>query len=166
MTIQIERECQVGLEFPVEEIITLVVEEALSYENCPYDIELNVLLTDNAAIQEINREQRGKDEPTDVLSFPMIDYAVPADFSVVEDCVEEYFNPETGELLLGDIVISVDKVIEQAESYGHSQKRELAFLTAHSMLHLFGYDHIKEAERLVMEEKQREILSNLQIGRG
>ncbi len=166
MTIQIERECQVELEFPVEEIITLVVEEALSYENCPYDIELNVLLTDNAAIQEINREQRGKDEPTDVLSFPMVDYAAPADFSVVEDCVEEYFNPETGELLLGDIVISVDKVIEQAESYGHSQKRELAFLTAHSMLHLFGYDHIKEAERLVMEEKQREILSNLRIGRG
>ncbi len=165
MTIQIERECQVELEFPVEEIITLVVEEALSYENCPYDIELNVLLTDNAAIQEINREQRGKDEPTDVLSFPMVEYAVPADFSVVEDCVEEYFNPETGELLLGDIVISVDKV-EQAESYGHSQKRELAFLTAHSMLHLFGYDHIKEAERLVMEEKQREILSNLRIGRG
>ncbi|MCI9539481.1 MAG: rRNA maturation RNase YbeY [Lachnospiraceae bacterium] len=166
MTIQIERECQVELEFPVEEIITLVVEEALSYENCPYDIELNVLLTDNAAIQEINREQRGKDEPTDVLSFPMVEYAAPADFSVVEDCVEEYFNPETGELLLGDIVISVDKVIEQAESYGHSQKRELAFLTAHSMLHLFGYDHIKEAERLVMEEKQREILSNLRIGRG
>lgn len=166
MTIQIERECQVELEFPVEETITLVVEEALSYENCPYDIELNVLLTDNAAIQEINREQRGKDEPTDVLSFPMVEYAAPADFSVVEDCVEEYFNPETGELLLGDIVISVDKVIEQAESYGHSQKRELAFLTAHSMLHLFGYDHIKEAERLVMEEKQREILSNLQIGRG
>ncbi len=166
MTIQIERECQVELEFPVEEIITLVVEEALSYENCPYDIELNVLLTDNAAIQEINREQRGKDEPTDVLSFPMVDYAAPADFSVVEDCVEEYFNPETGELLLGDIVISVDKVIEQAESYGHSQKRELAFLTAHSMLHLFGYDHIKEAERLVMEKKQREILSNLRIGRG
>ncbi len=166
MTIQIERECQVELEFPVEEIITLVVEEALSYENCPYDIELNVLLTDNAAIQEINREQRGKDEPTDVLSFPMVEYAAPADFSVVEDCVEEYFNPETGELLLGDIVISVDKVIEQAESYGHSQKRELAFLTAHSMLHLFGYDHIKEAERIVMEEKQREILSNLRIGRG
>ncbi len=166
MTIQIERECQVELEFPVEEIITVVVEEALSYENCPYDIELNVLLTDNAAIQEINREQRGKDEPTDVLSFPMVEYAAPADFSVVEDCVEEYFNPETGELLLGDIVISVDKVIEQAESYGHSQKRELAFLTAHSMLHLFGYDHIKEAERLVMEEKQREILSNLRIGRG
>lgn len=96
----------------------------------------------------------------------MVDYAAPADFSVVEDCVEEYFNPETGELLLGDIVISVDKVIEQAESYGHSQKRELAFLTAHSMLHLFGYDHIKEAERLVMEKKQREILSNLRIGRG
>lgn len=166
MTIQIERECQIDPTFPVEEIITMVVEETLSYEGCPYDIELNVLLTDNTAICEINKEQRGKDEPTDVLSFPMVEYKKPADFSVVETCVEEYFNPETGELLLGDIVISMDKVIEQAECYGHSQKRELAFLTAHSMLHLFGYDHVKEAERLVMEEKQREILSNLHIGRG
>ena len=72
---------------------------------------------------------------------------------------EDYFNLETGELLLGDIVISVDKVEEQAEKYGHSQARELAFLTAHSMLHLCGYDHMEEDERLVMEKKQEEILS-------
>ena len=72
----------------------------------------------------------------------------------MDDC----FHPETGELLLGDIVISVDKVMEQAEKYGHSQTRELAFLVAHSMLHLFGYDHMEDEERLVMEEKQEEIL--------
>lgn len=163
MTIEIEYEAELSL--PAEEIITSVVGEALCLVQCPYDIELNVLLTDNAAIQEINREQRGIDAPTDVLSFPMIEYGTPADFSLVEECAEEFFDPDTGELLLGDIVISVDKVREQAESYGHSQKRELAFLTAHSMLHLFGYDHMEDRERLIMEEKQREILDRLSIGR-
>ena len=72
--------------------------------------------------------------------------------------MEDYFNPETGELMLGDIVISVDKVEEQAEKYGHSQTRELAFLVAHSMLHLCGYDHMEEEERLLMEARQNEIL--------
>ena len=75
----------------------------------------------------------------------------------------EYFNPETGELMLGDIVISKEKVIAQAEEYGHSTQREYAFLIAHSMLHLFGYDHMEEDERAVMEQKQKEILEQLQI---
>ena len=75
------------------------------------------------------------------------------------------FNPETGELILGDIVISIPKVKEQAEEYGHSQIRELAFLTAHSMLHLFGYDHTLDEDRVIMEEKQRRIMDNLGINR-
>ncbi len=165
MTIEIEYETENRLPVKDREIIEAVVKEALDSENCPYDISLNVLLTDNEAIQEINKEQRGMDMPTDVLSFPMIEYSSPADFSLVEDCVEDYFHPETGELLLGDIVISVDKVLEQAENYGHSIKRELAFLTAHSMLHLFGYDHMQEEERVIMEQKQRAILERLAIGR-
>ncbi len=164
MTIEIEYETENKLPVRDREIIEAVVKEALDSENCPYDISLNVLLTDNEAIQEINKEQRGMDMPTDVLSFPMIEYSSPADFSLVEDCVEDYFHPETGELLLGDIVISVDKVLEQAENYRHSIKRELAFLTAHSMLHLFGYDHMQE-ERVIMEQKQRAILERLAIGR-
>lgn len=162
MTIEITYEAELAL--PAKEIITSVAAEALRMEGCPYEAELNVLLTDNASIQEINREQRGIDAPTDVLSFPMIEYSEPADFSSLEECADS-FNPETGELLLGDIVISVEKVLEQAESYGHSPKRELAFLTAHSMLHLFGYDHMEDGERLIMEEKQREILHNLKIER-
>ncbi len=165
MTIEIEYETENRLPVKDREIIEAVVKEALDSENCPYDISLNVLLTNNEAIQEINKEQRGMDLPTDVLSFPMIEYSSPADFSLVEDCVEDYFHPETGELLLGDIVISVDKVLEQAENYGHSIKRELAFLTAHSMLHLFGYDHMQEEERVIMEQKQRAILERLAIGR-
>ena len=68
-------------------------------------------------------------------------------------------DPETGELILGDIIVSVEKVIEQAEKYGHSRERELAFLIAHSMLHLCGYDHMEDAEREVMETRQREILA-------
>ena len=119
---------------------------------------MNVILTDNEAIREINREHRGIDAPTDVLSFPMVDYERPSDFDHVENAAEDYFNPETGELMLGDIVISVDKVEEQAEKYGHSQTRELAFLVAHSMLHLCGYDHMEEEGRLLMEARQNEIL--------
>ena len=158
MTITIEYEAEKQLDLPYEDIIRDVVNESLAYEKCPYEAEVNVILTDNQAIQEINREHRQIDAPTDVLSFPMVDYEAPSDFDHVEDAVEDYFNPETGELMLGDIVISVDKVEEQAEKYGHSQTRELAFLVAHSMLHLCGYDHMEEEERLLMEARQNEIL--------
>ena len=158
MTISIEYEADRVLDLPYREIIENTVLAALDYEGCPYEAEVNVILTDNDAIQEINREHRRIDAPTDVLSFPMVDYERPADFDGLEDHAEDYFNPETGELMLGDIVISVDKVTEQAEKYGHSERRELAFLVAHSMLHLCGYDHMEDGERLVMEEKQEEIL--------
>lgn len=158
MTIEIEYEAEKKLDLPYEKIIRDVIEEAMDYEGCPYEAEVSVVLTDNPSIQEINREHRQIDAPTDVLSFPLVDYGRPADFSHVEEQAEDYFNPETGELMLGDIVISVDKVEEQAEKYGHSQRRELAFLVAHSMLHLCGYDHMEEEERLDMEARQRAIL--------
>lgn len=158
MTISIEYEAGKKLELPYEEIINDIVLAALDYEECPYEAEVNVILTDDEAIREINREHRGIDAPTDVLSFPMVDYGRPSDFDHVEEAAEDYFNPETGELVLGDVVVSVDKVEEQAEKYGHSQTRELAFLVAHSMLHLCGYDHMEDEERKVMEERQREIL--------
>lgn len=160
MTISVEYEAEKKLDLPYKEIIEEIILASLDYEGCPYEAEVNVILTDNEAIREINRDQRQIDAATDVLSFPMVDYESPSDFDHVEEAVEDYFNPETGELMLGDIVISVDKVEEQAEKYGHSQKRELAFLVAHSMLHLCGYDHMEEDERLVMEEKQREILES------
>lgn len=162
MTINIEYEAEKKTELPYEEIIRDIAEASLEYEACPYEAEVNVVLTDNPGIREINRDYRQIDAPTDVLSFPMVDYEKESDFDHVKDAVEDYFNPETGELMLGDIVISVDKVEEQAEKYGHSQKRELAFLVAHSMLHLCGYDHMEEEERARMEERQRKILS----GRG
>ena len=127
MTISIEYEAEKVLDLPYREIIEDTVLAALDYEGCPYEAEVNVILTDNDAIQEINREHRQIDAPTDVLSFPMVDYESPSDFDHVEEAVEDYFNPETGELMLGDIVISVDKVEEQAEKYGHSLGRSGAY---------------------------------------
>jgi probable rRNA maturation factor len=165
MTINIECETDLSLNLNYEDIINKVINKSLDLEKCPYEIELNVILTDNKEIQEINREYRSIDAPTDVLSFPFLDYNEPSDFSGLEDAANDYFNPETGELLLGDIIISVEKVIEQAKEYGHSKERELAFLTAHSMMHLFGYDHMEEEERIIMEDRQNRVLEELQIYR-
>lgn len=163
MTVLFEEEGEVIL--PIEKpsgLAKKVIETASDYVGCPYEIEVNLLLTVNEEIREMNRQFREMDKPTDVLSFPMIDYEVAGDFRFLEEA-EDCFHPETGELILGDIVISKEKVLAQAEEYGHSVEREYAFLIAHSMLHLFGYDHMEEEERIVMEEKQREILERLQI---
>lgn len=165
MTITIERESEIPLPFNEQEVAEAVISETLDYEECPYEVQVNIILTSNEEIQQINLEQRGIDAPTDVLSFPMIEYAYPSDFTVLETDGFESFDPDTGELILGDIVISVDKVIEQAEKYNHGVKREYAFLIAHSMLHLFGYDHMDEVEREHMEFKQDEILNRLNITR-
>ena len=165
MTVTIERESDIPLPFSEQEIAEAVISETLDYEDCPYEVQINIILTSNEEIHQINLEQRGVDAPTDVLSFPMIEFAYPSDFTVLESDGIDSFDPETGELLLGDIVISVDKVIEQAEKYNHGIKREYAFLITHSMLHLFGYDHMDELERENMELKQDEILKRLNITR-
>lgn len=165
MTLNIEYETGIKLDLPYEEIIKSVINEAIDYEKCPYEAEVNVILTDNEQIHQMNKEYREVDSATDVLSFPMIEYEKPSDFEGIEDNIEDYFNPETGELVLGDIVISVEKVMEQAEKFGHSITRELAFLTAHSMMHLFGYDHMDPKEAVIMESKQNEVLNNLNIVR-
>lgn len=162
MTLLFEEEGDLKLSLSCEELATKVIEAALDYVECPYEAEVNLLLTMNEEIHEMNRNFRQIDRPTDVLSFPMVHYEEAGNFDFLEDAME-YFNPETGELMLGDIVISKEKVIAQAEEYGHSIEREYAFLIAHSMLHLFGYDHMEEDERIVMEEKQKEILEQLQI---
>ena len=161
-SIYYEEEGSICLPFDPEPTARTVIEEALEYEGCPYEAEVNLLLTTDEEIHAMNREFRQIDAPTDVLSFPMLEYEAPGDFSGFED-QEASFHPESGELLLGDIVISKDKVLKQAEEYGHSPKREFAFLIAHSMLHLFGYDHMEEGERLVMEQKQRDILEHVGI---
>lgn len=164
MALYFEEEGSLQLNLPCEELAEKVIEAALDYVDCPYEAEVNLLLTENQEIQEMNRAFRQIDRATDVLSFPMVDYETPGKFDFLEES-DAYFHPETGELILGDIVISKEKVIAQAEEYGHSIEREYAFLIAHSMLHLFGYDHMEEDERAEMEHMQREILERLQIFR-
>jgi len=163
MTVNIENEyedykkfCETLSEAP-ETIVNKAVLAVLDSEENPYECDVNVLFTGDPEIQEINREQRDLDKSTDVLSFPMIAYEAPSCFDGFDD-LDDLFHPESGELLLGDIVISLDHVMKQAEEYGHSTDRELAFLVVHSMLHLHGYDHMEEEERLAMEERQRAAL--------
>ena len=166
MTVRVEYESQDKLDFPWEETIRQVAEAALDYEGCPYEAEVSVLLTGDEEIQEMNRQFRSIDRATDVLSFPAVDFPSPGDFGWLEEPEAAFcFHPETGELVLGDIAISVPKVREQAEAYGHSPRRELAFLVAHSMFHLMWYDHLEDGEREQMEQKQREVLDQLGIGR-
>lgn len=161
----IENETDITFEFDIEEIVKSVVMEVLDTEMCPYEAQVNVLLTDNEGIRGFNRDYRNIDKETDVLSFPNLDFDEPGYYEIDEELEAAYFDPETGELILGDIIISVEKVIEQAVSYGHSTKREFAFLVAHSMLHLSGYDHMESEEAKVMEEKQEMVLQKLNINR-
>ena len=165
MTLYFENETKEGFAFDMEELAGQVAEAVLEAENCPYEVQLNMLLTDNEGIQQFNRDHRGIDRETDVLSFPNLNFRKAAEFVIREEEEADYFDPDTGELILGDIIISVDRVKEQALSYGHSEKREFAFLTAHSMLHLCGYDHMEEEEAGIMEEKQESILKGLGITR-
>ena len=116
--------------------------------------EVSVTFVDNEQIRELNAEYRNKDSATDVLSFPLGEYG------------EYDVNMETGALLLGDIIISVPRAIEQAEMYGHSLRREIGFLTVHSMLHLLGYDHENEGiEAVRMREKEEQVLNKLGLKR-
>ena len=141
--VTIEYECEtdfdLGLDCPA--LAKLVAEKVLDMENCPWDAQVNLVLTDNEEIKRVNTEFRGIERATDVLSFPMLPFETPADYSVAEDD-ESCFDLDSGELLLGDIMISAERAAAQAEEYGHSVKREFCFLVAHSMLHLLGYDHM------------------------
>ena len=163
MSLTIEEETTVDFDFSYQELAKPVIDFTIEHEKFPYEAEVNLTLTDNEGIHEINKMYRDIDRPTDVLSFPMLSYETAGDFSGLEDAYDDNFNPDTGEIMLGDIIISVPKVHEQAKEYGHSDKREYAFLIVHSMLHLFGYDHMTPEEAAFMEQKQRDILEELNI---
>lgn len=166
MTLIFENEGNYELGFDPEALARQVIDQVLDMEQCPYEAEAELILTDPENILRMNREFRGIDRETDVLSFPMTEYPVPASFDFLEtEAGDDCFNPDTGELLLGDIVISVPRAEAQAEEYGHSLRREYAFLIAHSMLHLLGYDHMSPEEAAVMEQKQEAALQALGITR-
>lgn len=122
--------------------------ETLKYEEFDEDCEISLSFVTNEEIHKINRQFRNVDAPTDVLSFPQLTF---------EEGEEADVN-ENGEIVLGDIIISVERAREQAEEYGHGLKREIAFLTVHSMLHLLGYDHMEKDEEEDMFRRQKEIL--------
>lgn len=165
MTLDFENESTLELGVELYETALEVISFTLDYMECPYEAQVNLLITENEQIHELNLEHRGIDRATDVLSFPMVDFSVPGEFGFLEDDWEDCFEPDSGELMLGDIVISSEKVMEQAQEYGHSNKREYAFLITHSMLHLMGYDHMTPEEAAEMERLQKEILDALQITR-
>ena len=128
--------------FTISGIIRKCIQETLRAEGISTSCEINVLVTNDAGIQTINRESRHIDRPTDVLSFPMFQLEVgnpPTDWS-------EYEDPETGLVPLGDMCISLERAMAQAQEFGHSVRREVGYLTIHSMLHLLGYDHLDEGE--------------------
>lgn len=164
VSVQYECETDISLDLDCEALAKEVAQSVLELENCPYDSQVNLVLTDNSGIHEVNRQFRGIDAPTDVLSFPMIPFETPADYQIL-DQDESFFDLDTEELLLGDIMISAERVISQAEDYGHSIKREFCFLVAHSMLHLLGYDHMVPEEAAIMEQKQEAALEKLGITR-
>lgn len=165
MQLYLEKETGISFGFDTEKIAKDVIEKVLEVENCPFDTEVNLLITDNDGIREYNASMRDIDKPTDVLSFPGLFFDEPSAFFIPEEEMADYTNPENGLIILGDIIISADKVLSQAEEYGHSAKREFAFLVAHSMYHLCGYDHMTPDEASVMEKKQEDILQLLQITR-
>ncbi|WP_034452399.1 rRNA maturation RNase YbeY [Butyrivibrio sp. AE2032] len=166
MTFYVENEVQADFGFDIEELSKLVAEKVLEMEGCDYPVEIGLTITDDEGIKEMNSQFRGIDSPTDVLSFPNVSYETAGDFSVMDSEQKvDLLNPDTGGLMFGDIVINEARVRSQAADYGHSLKREFAFLVAHSMLHLCGYDHMEEDEAKVMEEKQEKVLGELGITR-
>ncbi len=165
MNFYVENETDLSFPFSVDETAALVLNAGLKHENVPYDVCINILITDREGIRTYNRDYRSIDKETDVLSFPAVDYDAPCDFSHVEDEPNSYTDPETGELILGDMILCGERVFIQAEEYGHSVLREFSFLLTHSLLHLLGYDHETKEEEKIMFEKQEAILSDLRISR-
>lgn len=150
----------------LENTIESIIDYALKEEEVNIDYEVSVIFVDNEEIKEINMENRGIDKETDVLSFPMLEYS---DGKVFKEMYKGYkFSPiylDDGKLVLGDIVLSLEKALEQSEEYEHSFLREACYLTIHSVLHLLGYDHMEEEEKLVMRKREEEILSKFQLTR-
>lgn len=149
------------ISYDMEAFVEKIVKAVLDYEKWDEDFEVSISFVDNKEIQTLNKQYRNIDAPTDVLSFPMLEYDEKGsdDESLSE---EDYIDAE---IPLGDIVISTEKAIEQSKEYGHSQEREIAFLLVHGMLHLLGYDHMNPEDEKIMFNKQDEILNALNIKR-
>ncbi len=144
----------------IRDLVKLSVKTSLEYMDFPQKSEISVMFVDNEEIRKLNHEHRDIDRATDVLSFPLFEY--DEDGAIIEEDLD--FSP-CGEMMLGDIVISLERAKEQAEEYGHSFEREIGFLTVHSMLHLFGFDHMTPEDEEEMFTYQTEILDEMGLKR-
>lgn len=139
------RQDKVKIEDKTYDLIKKVIRECLILEKGNLNYEVSVSLVDNVEIKSLNRDFRGVDSITDVLSFPLDDnFSMPV-------------------LALGDIIISIERALEQSVEYGHELEREIGYLTAHSMFHLMGYDHIEEDEKFIMRQKEKTVMKNLNL---
>lgn len=152
-------------DFDLQSVADEVTEYILNKEGCPFEAEVDILIADSNEIKEYNSEYRHIDNTTDVLSFPNLEWDEPSLFDDIDTDDETLYNPETDLILLGEIALNADRIVSQAEEYGHSIKREFAFLIAHSMLHLLGYDHLEEEDAKLMEQKQKDYLDQIGIKR-
>ena len=147
---------QIKISFKIRRLIKKAVSEALKQEGFSYPAEISVSFVDNTAIHKLNLEYREKDNPTDVLSFPMWEKDELADGSALDGHA----------VTLGDIIISAEKAKSQSEEYGHSLEREICFLSVHSILHLLGYDHeTSDEDEVYMKTKQEDVLSKIGLPR-
>lgn len=160
MTHQILFSADADLPAGAEEQIETAILAALDAEGVDVPCEIDVLVTDNAGIRQVNRDMRDVDAPTDVLSFPMFELS-PGDKPSAEDA-----DPESGLVPLGDMCISLERARAQGEEFGHGLKRELCYLAVHSVLHLLGYDHLDEGPmKAQMRGREEDILGKMGIGR-
>ena len=137
----------------------------LDHEKFPHPYEVSVVITDNSGIKAINFKFRKIDKITDVLSFPLIDFKKDTFDISQKKLLLEAINPETEEVMLGDIVVSIERAFSQASEYNHSLIREIGFLVVHSTLHLLGYDHMTDEDRVIMRNKEENILTVMKLTR-
>lgn len=165
MTLLIDnQQTEVAFTQDIQKLLEACAEKALAVKKIDFPVEISVVLVNNEEIRRVNREFRGIDRATDVLSFPMLEFdGDEAEFSLQDFELET--DPESQEVVLGDIVISLEKAREQAIEYGHSFERELGFLMVHGMLHLLGHDHEREEDARVMRKLEEEILASLSLVR-
>lgn len=142
-----------------------VIRQILIKEKFPIDTIVSLTITDDDTVRQINKEYRNIDKTTDVLSFPNTEWDSPSDYECEGFRDRSLIDPENGCFMLGQIVLNESRIVSQADEYGHSVKREYAFLIAHSVLHLLGYDHMEPEEAAVMEQKQRDYLEDMGISR-
>lgn len=160
------RQEKIEVDEKLVDLLKNVIEFALKEEEVDVECEVSLLFVDNDEIREINNETRGIDRATDVLSFPMLDYENKKVFKEMYKNYEFSQSDCDGEeLVLGDVVLSLERSLEQSKEFNHSFEREASYLVVHSILHLLGYDHMEEDDKVIMRKREEEILNKLNITR-